>query len=63
MTVRIDAHHHFWNPARGDYDRMPKDNAVLTRPYLPADLSPHLANAGIAKTVLVQAAATVEETK
>lgn len=63
MTLRIDAHHHFWNPARGDYDWMPKDNAVLNRTYLPRDFAPHLAQSGIDRTVLVQAAATVEETE
>ncbi|GLS34167.1 L-fuconolactonase [Mesorhizobium albiziae] len=63
MTIRIDAHQHFWNPARGDYDWMPRDNAVLNRVYLPEDLAPRLAEAGIAKTVLVQAAASVEETE
>ena len=63
MILRIDAHHHFWNPARGDYDWMPKDNAVLNRSYLPHDFAPRLAQAGIDRTVLVQAAATVEETE
>ncbi len=60
---RIDAHQHYWNPARGDYDWMPKDNAILARPYAPADLAPHLATHGIDGTVLVQAAATVHETE
>lgn len=61
--MRIDAHQHLWNPARGDYGWMPKDDPVLARPYMPADLAPHLAAAGIARTVLVQAAATVHETE
>ena len=61
--MQIDAHQHFWNPARGDYDWMPMDNAVLTRPYGPPDLAPHLAAHGITHTVLVQAAATVGETE
>ncbi len=61
--VQIDAHQHFWNPARGDYDWMPKDNPTLARPYAPADLAPHLTEHGIDATVLVQAAATVEETE
>lgn len=59
----IDAHHHLWNPARGDYDWMPKDDPVLARPYGPADLAPQLAAAGVTRTVLVQAAATVHETE
>lgn len=61
--VRIDAHQHYWNPLRGDYDWMPMDNLVLARPWLPDDLNPELAAHGVAKTVLVQAAATVQETE
>ena len=61
--IRIDAHQHFWQPARGDYDWMPSDNATLHRPYLPADLAPQMQAQGIDHTVLVQAAATVQETE
>lgn len=61
--IRIDAHQHYWNPARGDYDWMPMDNAILARPYAPGDLAPALETHGITKTVLVQAAATVQETE
>jgi L-fuconolactonase len=63
MSRSIDAHQHYWNPARGDYDWMPKDDSVLARPYGPADLKPHLDAHGIEGTVLVQAAATVNETE
>ena len=59
----VDAHQHFWNPARGDYDWMPKDNAVLNRVYLPADLAPALRQNRVEATVLVQAAASVGETE
>lgn len=61
--VRIDAHQHFWNPARGDYDWMPPDDPVLARRYGPDDLAPELAAHGIGHMVLVQAAATVQETE
>lgn len=61
--MRIDAHQHFWQPARGDYDWMPKDDPTLSRIYGPDDLAPQLAAAGIDRTVLVQAAATVQETE
>lgn len=61
--MKIDAHQHFWNPARGDYLWMPKDNPILARPYAPADLAPELAAAGVEATIVVQAAATVEETE
>jgi len=55
----IDAHHHLWNPARGDYDWMPMDNPTLARAYAPGDYPIE----EIDKTVLVQAATTVEETE
>ncbi|GFE63674.1 amidohydrolase family protein [Litoreibacter roseus] len=61
--IRIDAHQHYWNPARGDYDWMPKENSTLNRPYGPDDLAPALGKHGIDGTVVVQAAATVEETE
>jgi len=62
MTLHIDAHQHYWEPRRGDYDWMPPDDPVLSRKYMPADLAASLARHGIARSVLVQAAATVEET-
>lgn len=61
--MQIDAHQHYWTPARGDYDWMPKGDPVLDRTYLPPDLAPHLAAHGIERTVLVQAAATIHETE
>ncbi len=61
--AHVDAHHHFWDPGRGDYGWMPVDDPVLSRVYGPSDLSPALAKAGIAQTVLVQAAPTVHETE
>jgi L-fuconolactonase len=62
LTPRVDAHQHFWNPARGDYgwlDAVPS----LRRVYGPADLSPHLHNSRFEGTVLVQAAPTLHETE
>ena len=61
--MQIDAHQHFWHPARGDYGWMPPDDPILTRPYAPAELWPQLQAAGIGGTVLVQAAPTVNETE
>lgn len=63
MTARLDAHQHYWEPLRGDYGWMPKDDPVLARRYGPADLAPALERHGIAATVLVQAAPSVEETE
>ncbi len=59
----VDAHHHFWNPARGDYGWMPADDPVLSRVYMPADLAKALAPTELTRTVLVQAAPTVHETE
>lgn len=59
----IDAHQHFWQPLRGDYHWMPKDNTVLNRFYGPHDLAPLLRTEGVEGTVVVQAAASVEETE
>lgn len=62
MTIQIDAHQHYWEPRRGDYDWMAPDDPILARRYTPADLATSLGKHGIARTVLVQAAATIEET-
>ena len=61
--TQIDAHHHFWNPARGDYGWMPAEDPVLSRAYGPADLAPGLAATGVTRTVLVQAAPGTAETE
>ena len=61
--MSIDAHQHFWHPARGDYGWMPPDDPVLSRPYGPADLEPGRKATGVRQTVLVQAAPTVAETE
>ncbi|HEV2557731.1 MAG TPA: amidohydrolase family protein [Microvirga sp.] len=59
----IDAHQHYWEPARGDYGWLTPDLAPLYRPFGPDDLAPHLERHGINRTILVQAAPTVEETR
>ena len=61
--MKIDSHQHFWTPARGDYGWMPPDDPVLSRNYLPRDLTPDLAQAGISATVLVQAAPSIAESE
>ncbi len=60
---RIDAHVHFWRLARGDYDWMTSDLTRIYRDFGPEDLRPHLARAGIAEIVVVQAAQSVAETE
>ena len=58
----IDAHQHFWDPSRGDYHWMPKDNPILNRKYEVKELSQVSESIDLHKTILVQAAATNEET-
>jgi L-fuconolactonase len=63
---RVDAHQHFWRPARGDYDWLDATNpalAPLVRDFEPQDLAPLRRAHGIGRTVVVQAAATMEETE
>ena len=57
----IDAHQHFWQLARGDYGWLTPEFATLYRDFLPTDLEPHLGQAGVDGTVLVQAAPTLAE--
>ncbi|WP_170481646.1 amidohydrolase family protein [Ruegeria arenilitoris] len=59
----VDAHQHYWNPARGDYSWMPPDHPILTRVYGPGDLQHSREAVGIDHTVLVQAAESIEETE
>ncbi|MCA9289859.1 MAG: amidohydrolase family protein [Phycisphaerales bacterium] len=60
---RIDAHQHFWRPARGDYGWLVPSMTALYRDFEPADLAPRLDACGIDGTVAVQAAPTVAETE
>lgn len=60
--IRLDAHQHFWRLARGDYGWLTPDLTPLHRDHEPADLRPQLDAAGVAATILVQAAPTEAET-
>jgi L-fuconolactonase len=60
--MRIDAHHHLWRLAWGDYGWLTPDLAPIYRDFGLPDLAPHLAAAGIGGTILVQAAPTEAET-
>jgi len=61
--TRIDAHQHFWALGRGDYGWLTPDLKDIYRDFLPDDLTPILAAAGIEGTVIVQAAPTIAETE
>ena len=59
----IDAHQHYWSLGRGHNDWPPPALAAIFRDFAPEDLKPHLAAAGMTKTVLVQAAPNLAETE
>ncbi len=61
--MKIDAHHHFWKIARGDYGWLSPDAGPLYRDYLPADLQGEMSTCGIDGTIVVQAAPTLAETR
>jgi L-fuconolactonase len=60
--MRIDAHHHLWSLARGDYGWLTPELASIYRDFGLPDLAPQLAAAGIEGAILVQAAPTEAET-
>ena len=59
----LDAHHHLWDPAHGEYPWLTGRFAPLRRPYTAADLLPELTAHGVQATVVVQARADVRETQ
>ncbi|MFQ8432801.1 amidohydrolase family protein [Amaricoccus sp. W119] len=61
--MRVDSHHHLWAISRGDYGWLTPDLAEIYRDFTMDDLDPLLDAAGIDRTVVVQAAATVAETE
>ena len=62
MSGFVDAHHHIWSLKRGDYGWLTPELAEIHRDFTLADLEPMREAAGVAATVLVQAAPTVAET-
>ncbi len=61
--MRIDSHQHFWKLSRGDYGWLTPDKGPIYRDFGPADLAPFRARNAIARTIIVQAAPTVAETR
>ncbi|MCA1363713.1 amidohydrolase family protein [Bradyrhizobium sp. IC3069] len=60
----VDAHQHFWDPARADYPWMEADElAPIRRAFGPADLAPLLQANGIEASILVQCRSALEETE
>ena len=61
--MKVDAHQHVWQIARGDYGWLTPALGEIYRDFSLDDLRPHLARYGIGATVLVQAAPTEAETR
>lgn len=62
-SPKIDSHQHFWLRERGDYDWLTEDLGPIYDDFMPSELAPILRSCGIDGTILVQAAATEEETR
>jgi L-fuconolactonase len=63
MSSYVDAHHHVWSLARGDYGWLTPELAPIYRDFSLADMAPLAQAAGITTSVLVQAAPTLAETR
>ena len=61
--ARIDSHQHFWQLSRGDYSWLTPELAPLYQDFLPNELLPKLTQAGVEKTIVVQASDTTAETE
>jgi len=61
--MRIDAHIHFWKISKGYYDWLTPDIPLIYRDFLPIHLKPILRKHSIDKTIIIQAAPKIEETK
>jgi L-fucono-1,5-lactonase len=62
-VTTVDAHHHFWDPAKAEYPWLTDALAPIRRAFGPADLEPLLVEAGVDLTVLVQTRSSVDETR
>ena len=64
MSLVIDAHQHFWDPARADYPWMQgPEMTAIRRAFGPADLAPLLAENGVDASIVVQCRSSLEETE
>lgn len=61
--ILVDAHQHYWQPARGDYGWLAQAPAALQRSFLPGDLRVQREAAGVHCCVLVQAAPSEAESR
>lgn len=65
VTIRVDAHHHFWDTSNSNFDYywMTDDLAAIRGRRGPEDLRPWLERAGIDETVIIQTIPSVAETE
>lgn len=63
MSLTVDAHQHFWDPARATYPFLTDDLAAIRRRFGPEDLRPLADASGIARTILVQTRSDLGETR
>jgi L-fucono-1,5-lactonase len=63
MSSHVDAHHHVWSIARGDYGWLTPELTPIYRDFSIADMAPLAQSTGITTSVLVQAAPTLAETR
>lgn len=61
-TIRIDSHQHFWKLTENEYKWLTKDLGEIYRDFMPDDLYPFIKKYKIDKTIVVQAAPTIQET-
>ena len=64
MVLKIDAHHHFWDLTRPEFDYnwlSTPGNEAICKSYLPPTLAGHIEAVGVDKTVLVQTQHTLQE--
>jgi len=62
MSLRLDAHQHFWHYRPEDFFWIGTGMEVLRRDFLPGELAPRLRAAGFAGSIAVQARPSLEET-
>lgn len=60
--MRVDAHQHFWRYEPSEYAWIDESMGALRRDFLPEDLQPELARAGVDLSIAVQARQTTAET-
>jgi L-fuconolactonase len=60
--VIVDSHQHYWRITRGDYGWLTPRLQPIFRDFMPADMAPLLAAAGVSRTIAVQAAPSEAET-